>query len=597
MGDTVRKSRRSRCGAASAGGNASAWTGPILITGLGVLLLSVPSGDAGAFPLIDPSNQDLVPQGTELAPADAQGLRHQLQLADGLAPPAGGGWTFIPRLDVEEMFTDNALQARSPRQSDLITYIAPGIAVAGDLPRLQLTFDYSPALSVYTRTSSLTSLTHQLNAIGLATVVPDLFFVDVRAISGVHNIYGGAGGLGSLGTSSLSAASASPNVLGFGANGLSRNDEVQTSNVTVSPYLLQDFGDWGTGKLGYSLSAAQSDQLTGFASSPFPAGGTNGQSLLSQEEIAHYASGNGLGRIQDIFDIDLTQSRIRSFGLSSVGTAGSETQSSYSSSRAFITDRVLYQVYRGVQVFVSGGHEDIRYTLRGQQPINDLTWSFGTTLTPDPDTSVTVSYGHNYGFNAVSANGTYAVTSRTRVNFSYSSTVGTQLENLQSQINLATAGTNGTLVNGANGGQLFGLSNGLALADGVYRFDTLAMGGTTTLDRDSFSVNVLLSRQGRAGNSANTLTTTLQTFTGQWLHQLRPDLTFNALMSYSIQGGVSGAVAQGNTTSIAGSATLQYQISDTLTGTLRYSLLTRDVPAGPGGFYANMLLIGLSKSF
>ena len=75
---------------------------------------------------------------------DAQDLQNQLQLVNGLSAPAGGGWTIVPRIDWQEMLTDNALEENSPRQADLATFMSPGISIAGDMPRVQLTFDYAP---------------------------------------------------------------------------------------------------------------------------------------------------------------------------------------------------------------------------------------------------------------------------------------------------------------------------------------------------------------------------------------------------------------------------------------------------------------------
>jgi hypothetical protein len=238
---------------------------------IGAVLLELSHGCAAAFPLIDPTNADSVPPGTELAAPDAQDLKHQMQLANGLLPPAGGGWTIVPRINFQEMLTDNALQANSPRQWDLISYFSPGIHIAGDMPRLQLNFDYAPALSMYARTSSLNTLTQQMTGIGLVTAVPDLAFVDVRAVAGVQNIYGGIGGLGTIGGAGINAGSIPADVPGLEAasTGLNRNDEVQTNSFGISPYLLRQFGDWGTGKLGYSFNVTESDRLTSFAASPF----------------------------------------------------------------------------------------------------------------------------------------------------------------------------------------------------------------------------------------------------------------------------------------------------------------------------------------
>ncbi len=95
---------------------------------------------------------------------------------------------------------------------------------------------------MYARTTSLNSLTQQMNGIGLVTLVPDLAYIDVRAVAGVHNLYGGIGGLGTIGASCHgrrfdAGQRAQPGAAT--APDLTRNDEVQTNSFGISPYLLQ----------------------------------------------------------------------------------------------------------------------------------------------------------------------------------------------------------------------------------------------------------------------------------------------------------------------------------------------------------------------
>jgi uncharacterized protein (PEP-CTERM system associated) len=560
------------------------------------VLLDLSQGGASAFPLIDPTNADAVPQGTELAAPDAQDLRHQMQLSNGLLPPAGGGWTIVPRINFQEMLTDNALQANSPRQWDLISYFSPGIHIAGDMPRLQLNFDYAPALSMYARTSSLNALTQQMNGIGLVTAVPDLAFIDVRAVAGVQNIYGGIGGLGTVGGAGAGSMQASVPGLAAAATSLNRDQEVQTNSFGISPYLLRQFGDWGTGKLGYSFNVSESDRLTGFAASPFLTGsGPDAQTLVSNEQIAHFATGDFLEPLANSFDVDLMQNQTTSGAASGI-TPG--TNVSYTSERDFISDKLTWQINRAIAVFGSGGHENIVYNVPGGQKVNDLTWSLGTTLTPDPDTFLTLSYGHLNGYNSLSANGRYAMTGRTTLTVSYGSTTGTQLENLQSQLNLASANGNGSLVNGQTGGQLFGSVNALPVQDGVFRYDTLAAGVQTVLDRDTFAVNLWDTKQTTTGaaTSGSSSGTTLSV-SGNWQHELQADLKLSAALSYAVQNGISGLSGPGNSTSEAASAGLQYQISDTLSSSLRYSFFARQATTTAYTFYENMLILGITKSF
>ena len=56
-------------------------------------------------------------------------------------------------------------------------------------------------------------------------------------------------------------------------------------------------------------------------------------------------------------------------------------------------------------------------------------------------------------------------------------------------------------------------------------------------------------------------------------------------------------VNPGNSTSIAASLAWQYQISDTVSASLRYSFFERQSAATRFNFYQNMLILGISKTF
>jgi hypothetical protein len=556
------------------------------------------TGTGAAFPLLDPIDLDPVPHGTELAAPDASDLRHQLQMVNGMAAAAGGGWNFVPRIDFQELLTDNVLDQHNPRRPDLVSYFAPGFSLAGDLPRISLRLSYAPTLQLYARTGSLDGITQQLNGIGSITVVPELAFIDFRAVSGVQSAFGGVGGLGNVGaTNGATAQSAIPSLAG-NDQGLNRNNEVQSASFGVSPYLLHSFGDWGTGRLGYSADVTRSNSVSGFASAPFPTGGTGAQSLISNEQNAHYVSGDILDKIQNVFDIDLMQDKTtQEAGSIDFATGLPATATThFTSTRDIASDQVTYKINRGVAVFASGGHEDIVYSGPAGRSIHDLTWNLGITLTPNPDSQLTVSYGHQDGFNAFAANGHYAVSARTAATVSYGSTLGTQLENLRNQLNTATTNRDGTLVNGQTGGQLFGATNALPVQNGVIRTDTLTVGSQTTLDRDIVTFNLLLAKQ--TSTSGSTATSSSKTFTATWLRQMRPDMTFNAFLSYSLQEqSVQTGVNPGNSNSVVTGLGWQYQISDTVSTSLRYSFFERRSAVTAFDIFQNSLILGLSKTF
>jgi uncharacterized protein (PEP-CTERM system associated) len=282
---------------------------------------------------------------------------------------------------------------------------------------------------------------------------------------------------------------------------------------------------------------------------------------------------------------------------------------------------------RDLTVFGSIGHEDISYSNHGTQQVasttilfgpngeelpptfifnntgapsvHDVTWSVGATWVPNPDSSLTVSYGHQNGFDSFNANGHYAATARTTLTVSYGSTLGTQLENVQNQLALAANNGSGTLVNGVTGGQLFGNTNALVVATGVFRTDTLSVGSTTSLNRDIISMNLLLAKQTSSG-TANATGSESKTFNVTWLHQMSPDMTISAAVAYAIQDQSVGAVSvanPGNNTSIAASLAWQWQISDTLSASVRYSFFDRQSADTAFELYENILILGVSKHF
>ena len=90
-----------------------------------------------AFPASDPSNPSIE---SDIPPPTDADLRHQLQLQSGFGAGAAGagGWTFVPRISSQEMYTDNVLQTATDRRWDLVTLFTPGFSLLGDVPNAQV---------------------------------------------------------------------------------------------------------------------------------------------------------------------------------------------------------------------------------------------------------------------------------------------------------------------------------------------------------------------------------------------------------------------------------------------------------------------------
>ena len=582
------------------------------------------AGVALAFPFFDPTNADSVPGaaplGTELPDTDVAGLRNQLRLVNPGAPGNPSAWTIIPRMTVQEVFTDNAYEVSSPRRADAITVVAPGITILANTSRLQLSLDYQPNLLLHAIEGPLNSLTQQLNATGLITVVPDFVYVDVTALSGVQSRLGGLAGAGALGTAGAGVATATAaNTATYGAGqGLNRNNEVQTSSFGISPYLLRQLGDYGTVKLGASVTAGSYSTITGFAASPFPTGGgANSSSLLSTEQIAHYSSGEFLNKLQYALDIDLLQSRTQNGA--NTYTVGNTTTTvpggSYTSERQTLNNQLAYALNRSVTLLGSIGEQHIQYSGGQAVPISGLIWNVGFTYAPSPDTSITLTYGHLNGTNSIQANGFIAIGGRSQLTFNYGNTVGTQLENLQNQLNNAVTNAQGGLTNAQSGGPALTGINALGVQSGVYRFNTFNTAFTTSFARDTLSLSLTWSEQTSINPSVGTSTIGVDPFgnpiivptvvstagpssdvwTGgvSWLHLLSEDLTLSSSASYAFTHRSGGLDDNALSTAVG----LQYLLSPSTTLSARYSFFDR-VSKIPGySIYENLLLLGLTKQF
>lgn len=539
------------------------------------------AGVASAFPITDPANPGVVT--APAAAPDQADLRNQLQLHNGFAAPAGGGWTFLPRISLQEAFTDNVFQSATDRRYDFITSITPGITILGDSPGAQVTFDYAPSLNWYARTPHESGISQQLLGTGLFTVVPDSIYVDARAVSGVGATNGAFGAFGTYG--GVNAAGGVQ--LGTGPTGgvgapaaLSKQNQTQYSSFSLSPYWLHTFKDIGTARVGYSFTESSFSNV-GSAFPLFVPTGGNSQRLTTNEGFATFQTGDYFGRIQDVITADVSNS---------IGTGNA-----IPGSNATITSRTSYALYDWVSVFGTVGYENISYGGTGQPHVADEIWNLGTTVIPNPDSSISASYGHQNGFNSFQFNGYYAVTARTTLSAGYTTALQTQLQQIQNELNQGAINVNGTLVNSQTGQPIFLTNPALGVQSGVFETKTFSLTATTTLDRDQFSLNGQYSQympvSSVAGTNAISSHATIASLS--WTRQINENLSLYSGITYSV-GSFSGS---GNTQTLGATANLVYQLSETVTGHLLYSFYDQRSSAPGQTIYQNLLVVGISKQF
>ncbi len=530
-------------------------------------------------------------------------------LASGPLPFAGPAWIVTPSLGVDVGVTDNVLEVSSPRRADVFTDIYPSISVTGDTRRLQVNASYSPVVTLFAQTPGRNAVSQYLNGDAFATVVPDLFYMDLRANITQSSITGGYGGYYGYGPS--------------GSPALNGQDQVQTSSVAFTPYLIHRFDGWGTGTLSYSLAyTAQSGYgVNGntagtaipFSTGPYSGFGANpaflaNQDLLTNSELAQFTTGENLGRTNLVGTVSLQQySGNGIYGDNGVaGSGGSSYDNIYTLGGA-------YALTRSIAPIAEIGYEDLRYASVPVVQISSPVWQVGVRWTPNPDSTVTVAYGRRDGIDSAYLDASYAPTARTRIFATYSTGLTSAAQDQQALLQTAnfspgalqTSGYAGApfLTSGYTGAPLITTGNAFGTQNSLYKAQRLTVTAVLLRPRDAYSIglvhevdtviagSVLLNSNGSYGGTYGQFS---------WQHDLSPAVATNLFLQYGTN--TTQLAGQPNTNSSEqfynANATVSYAISQTLTSYASYSVSGRFGSDIVGRNYVeNIALVGLRKGF
>lgn len=499
----------------------------------------------------------------------------------GPSPVTVRPWSFSGSVDVEVGATDSPGGINNGWQPVIL--IAPDLFFTGTTSRLNVALGYSPRLAIYPSSSDQTLISQNFNGSVNATIVPDLLYLNLRGISSLSSRFGN--------TSTLSNSF------------VSKSEAVQTTSVSISPYLQRTFGTHGTATVGYVYAQTFQDGDNDFSSTYFApnaaqtAGfGTTGN-LQTNTEYGSYVTGEDLGRFQYALSASANQYS---------GSYFYQGASTYS-----ITNRLSYLVYRWLTVFVTGGYENYDYPHSGYR-LNQPTWTVGVTLTPNESSELTVQYGQVSGIDTILANATYSPTARTRIFGSYTVGIETGLGARQALLGSTSVGVGGVLLDNLSGAPTLANSY-LASQSPLSRVKTATIGGALLLDRDSFTVTAGHSEFEQLGNSVSILgvatpvgtKTSTSYVSGTWQHELNPSTSLYTGATYSISdNGVYYGAGGASQDTLQLYTSLNHVFTDTLSGSLtynhaeRFGNAARNLPAAFGGSASqNTVLVGLRKSF
>ncbi len=529
-------------------------------------------------------------------------LRGQLeQYLPGLQQPRTTGPAFLVNasLGVDAGVTDNALRVEKPRRGDFFTLLSPSLVISGDTSRLKVNLGYTPVASVYAQTPSQTRFDQYGNGSVLATIVPDAAFLDLR---GSVTQQSRTGGYGQTNTQTLN-----------------RNDQIQSTAFSVTPYAEHRFRGWGTARVGYSLArtvqSGYGNQNTLNTNQAFLLNNGFGATgnLTTQRERGSFVTGENLGRFNDIVVAEAVQ-------YNGVGAYRG-------AHRNQLTNDVGFAVTRTITALAGFGYQDLRYSGLPGVRINEPIWSFGGRITPNADSSLTITYGHRDGFNAAAVDGSYSPTARTRVFVRYSTGLTTDAEEQQNLLASTNVGPTGLVTDSVTGAPVSSTSGAFGTQNGLYRLRRFSITGLLVLNRDSVSVSLAQDDRTNVNNiPAGTGGTAVPAGASNsgilgtlaWQHELSPVLSSSASFSYGVDenGSVVGAAASGSQRTVQTSLGLNYVFTETLSGSAQYLFTDRSGGVGrtvqanngfnnsPFGFgqagqnlTENLLLVGLRKSF
>jgi uncharacterized protein (PEP-CTERM system associated) len=458
----------------------------------------------------------------------------------------GQAWTITPSIGVTEEYVTGAQgtggRGNGALGNQWITVLQPAILATGDTDRLQGTVSYNPQISFYVPDGNENRTAQDFNARLLVTLVPETLFLDVRGSGQEQAITPGQ----------------APNQ----TNALGRGNTAQSYNFSASPYALHRFGDFGTGEIGGTIARSDQNALQPATNAPsvgnLAAATANQNVTISSAHVAFVTgeaflryNGTGLAQTTDFSGTGVLNGAYRDT----------------------VTLDNGYALTHEITALATVGWEDIHYAGTSPVHIDDGVWNFGIRVDPNPDSTITVRYGHRDGFDSFTLNAVYRPTARTQI-FARSSTgLTTQAEQLQNALATSDLDSLGNPVDHTTGAPLVPVGNFFGSQNNLYKTTLNSLTGIVRFDRDTLSASVtsqvqtLVSASSTPAQAAGSTRGVYGTFT--WSHQLLPNLQSMLYLQYGRTRDEGVITTSQNLVVVL--ASLAYQLSETLSVRAQYS--------------------------
>jgi hypothetical protein len=569
--------------AASAGGSPAAPTLP------GSDILPPPPSGGFGFPNpLTPPNavNAAVPAAAPAVSANPMGLAPlgygvtTLQANDPNAP----AYLIRPYVSVSETLSDNLRFLHTPRVAGVYTNLSPGLSFSADTPRLQAVLTGNVNAYFYEPASDLNYTFGNLYGSGFGTIVPDALFVDLH--------------------STITQGSTSP---GFGfqnASQLPKNQQTQIYANSVSPYFRKSFDGLLDSEVRYTFGSTNFGGNTAtLATTPQSTAQLN--QATAQSNLSSGILNEGTIILASGRDFERALSRL------TIDASNFNSSSTSRNSQFNAYNDLEYRITPQAAALARAGYQNIHYPLAPAATFVGPTWLIGGRVgSYGPEQGyLSLEYGVQQGVYGFTGSARYNITPTMLVTANLLQGISSPAQYIQNTLSTSSLDPYGAIVDEYSGLPTAFYSPGLGLTNNVYKQHILNVGVTETIGVNRYSVYTVLASQQALTPPTTTTPTKSYGVNFNYYRDIRPDLTGYASVGYYNSTNVITSTANvvtstpgTNTNTLTGNLGLNYLLTQTLTGSILYTLSYQTNGAGGtttrgNDVVVNQLTFQLSKTF
>jgi hypothetical protein len=476
----------------------------------------------------------------------------------------------LPQVTIGERFTDNANYTATGRIAAAETRLLPGVTISADTPRLQGVLTGNLEGDVSVPTTDLDRIFGNLYANGHGTIVPDKLFVDARS-----NI--------SLGSTVPGLGFTSPTLL-------PKNQQTQVFVNNISPYFRESVDGLVDTELRYTFGTTNYGGNTAGAVVPGSAVNNSLGNGVLNEGTFTAATGRNFERALSRLTIDASN-------FNSTATTRNNQFSAY--------DDLEYRFLPEIAALGRIGYQSIHYPFSPGATFVGPTWLVGGRVGLAQNYGyLSLQYGVQQGVYGFSGSAFYQITPTMTVTATLSQGISSPSEYLQTALESSTLNPYGAIVDQYSGLPTAFYNPGLGLTNNVYRQHLLNVGLSDIIGYNQYSLyGVYISQQSLTTPTTSTPTKSIgANFT--WGRSIRPDLNSSASLGFyntSNAIGLTNTASVGTINTVTANLGLNYLLTDTVTGSVLYTLSYQTngaaITGNAGNIVANSLQFLLTKTF